>query len=297
MPNRHLFRQNVVDRFAHRDLLIIVVIQLSDVFKTKGKPVIGMLHIPALPGSPQNKLGFANTVDWVLRDAKALSDGGIDGLILENFGDVPFYPRRVPPHTVAFMAVLAREVKLHVDRPLGINVLRNDSASALAIAAAVAAEFIRVNIYTGARLTDQGVIEGVAHRLLRYRKLLGCNVKIFADVDVKHSAPLAVRDLSDEVEETILRGCADGIIVTGSATGKQTALQDLKRATASAHGTPVVAGSGVDVMNVGEVLAVADGLIVGTAFKRDGLSTNPVDSERVRAFMQEVRSCASIERR
>jgi uncharacterized protein len=267
------------------------------VFKTRRKPVIGMLHIPALPGSPGNNLGFAATVDWVLRDAKILADGGIDGFILENFGDVPFYPQRVPPHTVAFMAVLAREVRLYVDRPLGINVLRNDSASALAIAAAVAAEFIRVNIYTGARLTDQGIIQGVAHRLLRYRKMLGCDVKIFADVDVKHSAALAVRDLSDEVEETISRGCADAIIVTGSATGKQTALQDLKRATASARGTPVLAGSGVDIMNVGELLAVADGLIVGTALKSDGLSANPVDTERVRAFMQAVRACASGEHR
>jgi membrane complex biogenesis BtpA family protein len=279
-----------LDSVSHCDLLVVVAIQLSDLFNTRRKPVIGMLHVPALPGSPQNKLGFDALVDWVLRDAKALAGGGIDALILENFGDVPFHPHRVPPHTVAFMAVLAREVRLYLDLPLGINVLRNDSASALAIAAAVAAEFIRVNIYTGARLTDQGVIQGVAHRLLRYRKLLGCDVKIFADVDVKHSAPLAARELSEEVEETVSRGCADGIIVTGSATGKQTALEDLKRATASARGTPVLAGSGVDLMNVAAVLAVADGLIVGTAFKRDGVSTNPVDSERVRAFMEAVRN-------
>jgi membrane complex biogenesis BtpA family protein len=253
------------------------------------KFVIGMLHVPPLPGSPRNDLAFDAIADWVLQDAKALAGGGVDALMLENFGDAPFYPDRAPPHTVAFMAVLAREVKRHVDLPLGINVLRNDSESALAIAAAVAAGFIRVNIHTGARLTDQGIVRGVAHDLLRYRKLLGCDVKIFADVDVKHSAPLAHRELSDEVEETVSRGCADGIIVTGSATGKQTALEDLKTAKAAARAIPVLAGSGVDALNVASVLSVADGVIVGTALKRASVSTNPVDPERVREFMELAR--------
>jgi membrane complex biogenesis BtpA family protein len=262
--------------------------RLSDVFRTT-KPIIGMLHVPALPGSPQNKLTFEAIVDWVVTDAKALAEGGIDGFIIENFGDAPFYPRRVPPHTIAFTTVLAREVRCRLDLPLGVNILRNDSAAALAIAAAVDARFIRVNIYTGARLTDQGLIEGTAHRLLRYRKLLGCDVKVFADVAVKHSTSLAVRELSDEVEETVSRGFADAIIVTGSATGKQTALGDLKRAAAAALGAPVLVGSGVDVRTVAPVLAVADGLIVGTAFKRDSVIANPVDCARVRAFMEAVR--------
>src|SRR5213592_4809579 len=151
--------------------------QLPDVFNIR-KPVIGMLHVPALPGSPQNKLDFNAIIDWVLRDAEALAGGGADGLMIENFGDVPFYPRQVPPHTVAFM-------------------------TALAIEAAVDAALLRVNIHTGARLTDQGLIQGTAHQTLRYRKLLGCDVKIFADVDVKHSAPLASRELRDEVEEVV----------------------------------------------------------------------------------------------
>src|SRR5262245_55992772 len=128
--------------------------QLADLFKAI-KPVIGMLHVPALPGSPQNTLALNAIVDWVLKDAEALAAGGIDGMILENFGDVPFYPGQVPQHTVAFLTVLGREVRRRFDRPsrpLGINVLRNDARSALAIAAEVGAEFIRVNIHTGARL-------------------------------------------------------------------------------------------------------------------------------------------------
>src|SRR5262249_61780994 len=122
------------------------------------KPVIGMLHIPALPGAPLNKLDLKAITRWVVDDAGVLADGGVDGLLLENFGDIPFYPHQVPPHTVAFMTALGVEVKRQFDLPLGINVLRNDPESALAIAAAIPAEFIRINVHIGARLTDQGVI-------------------------------------------------------------------------------------------------------------------------------------------
>jgi membrane complex biogenesis BtpA family protein len=250
------------------------------------KPVIGMLHVPPLPGSPRSSLDFTSIMQWVMRDAEALAGGGIHALMLENFGDAPFYPRRTPPHTVAFMAVLAREIARSFELPLGVNVLRNDAESATAIAAAVGAEFIRVNVLTGARLTDQGIIQARAHRLLRYRKLLGAQVRIFADVDVKHSAPLAVRELRDEVEETVCRGCADGIIITGAATGRQAGLEHLRMAKAAAPGTPVFAGSGVDAGNVADVSSVADGLIVGTAFKQDSVTGNPVDPSRVRAFME-----------
>src|SRR5262245_51749911 len=251
--------------------------------------IIGVLHVPALPGSPRNQLAFKDVVDWVLKDAEALAGGGVDALILENFGDVPFYPTRVPPHTVAFMTAIAGEVRRRFDLPLGINVLRNDAQSALAIASAVSAEFIRVNIHTGARVTDQGLIEGAAYETLRYRRLLNSDVKILSDVDVKHSAPVAARNLGDEVEEIVWRGNADAVIVTGAATGKQTALEDLKIAKHAAGSVPVFAGSGVNVQNVATVLEIADGVIVGTAFKHDGVTSNAVDRDRVRAFVRVVR--------
>jgi membrane complex biogenesis BtpA family protein len=262
--------------------------QLLDIFST-AKPVIGMLHIPALPGSPRNALGLDAIADRVLADAEALNAGGIDGLMIENFGDVPFYPNDVPPHTVAFMTRLALEVKRRFNLPLGINVLRNDGRAALAVAMAAGARFIRVNIYTGARLTDQGVIHGTAHEILRYRKLLGCDVKVFADVDVKHSAPLAVRKLEDDVADIVSRGCADAVIVTGSATGSPTSVEDLQVAKEAAAPAPVIAASGVDLQNAAAILKVADGLIVGTSFKRDNVTTNPVDINRARAFMEAVR--------
>jgi membrane complex biogenesis BtpA family protein len=224
----------------------------------------------------------------VLKDAEALATGGVDALILENFGDVPFYPSRVPTHTVAFMSLLAREVKRGFALPLGINVLRNDAESAIAVATAASAEFVRINIHIGARVTDQGLIEGSAHATLRYRKSLGANIKIFADVDVKHSAPLAARPLEEEVEEIISRGCAEAVIVTGTATGKQTAMDDLRKVKQAAGAVPVLAGSGVDSTNVGEILKIADGVIVGTAFKRNGVTTNPVELSRVRSFMNAI---------
>ena len=264
--------------------------RLLDLFHHADKPVIGVLHAPALPGSPQNTLDFDAILKWVLTDADALAGGGINGMILENFGDVPFYPQHVPPHTVAFMTALGREIRRRFNLPLGINVLRNDARAALAVAAAIDAQFIRVNIHTGARVTDQGLIQGRAHETFRYRKLLGCDVGIFADVDVKHSAPLAARPLTVEVEEIVSRGCADTVIVTGSATGTPAALEDLKTAKAAAREVPVIAGSGVDSTTVTAILKIADGLIVGTALKRDAVTTNPVDGQRVRRFMESVRS-------
>jgi hypothetical protein len=186
------------------------------------------------------------------------------------------------------MTAIGREVKRSTNLPLGINVLRNDPVSAIAIAAAVSAEFIRVNVHTGARVTDQGVIEGTAHETLRYRKLLAAEVRIFADVDVKHSAPVASRALKTEVEELISRGGADAVIVTGAATGKQTALEDLKEAKEAAGTVPVFAGSGVDAGNVRAILRIADGAVIGTAFKSGGITTNPVEPEAVRNLIAAV---------
>src|SRR6516162_7690496 len=255
------------------------------------KPIIGMLHLPPLPGSPQNKLDMDAILDRVLEDAKVLVEGGLHALVIENFGDIPFYPQQVPPHTVAFMTALGLEVKRQFHRPLGINVLRNDAESALAIAAAVSAEFIRVNVHVAARITDQGLIEGTAHRTLRYRKLLGTDTKIFADVDVKHSAPVAARDLKVEVEELVGRGCADAVIVTGSATGAETSMEDLKIAKSASGSAYVIAGSGIDARNIAATLGVADGVIVGTSLKRDGITVNQVDPDRVRALMKAATTC------
>jgi membrane complex biogenesis BtpA family protein len=254
------------------------------------KAVIGMLHLPALPGAPRHSAegGSPGKIrDGVLRDADALVDGGVHGLMLENFGDVPFYPGRVPAHTVAAITAIAVDVRRRFELPLGINVLRNDGVSAMGIAAAVEAEYVRVNVLCGARLADQGIIQGIAHDLLRERATLGAQrVKIFADVDVKHSAPLGPTTIESEVEDTLRRGLADALIVSGSGTGKATDPAHVQRVKQAAGDAPVLVGSGVDERTLPLHLPYADGFIVGTAFKRDGKANNPVERDRVERIMR-----------
>src|SRR5256885_841159 len=183
---------------------------LNPAWKSGTKIVIGMLHLPALPGAPMYSQSVASIREGLIRDAQILAEGGVHGLMMENFGDVPFYPDRVPAHVIAQMTALACEVRRKVDLPLGINVLRNDGRGALAVAHACGASFIRVNVLCGARVADQGLIQGIAHELLRERALLdAASIKIFADVDVKHSVALAERALEDEVDDLIKRALAD----------------------------------------------------------------------------------------
>jgi membrane complex biogenesis BtpA family protein len=165
--------------------------------------------------------------------------------------------------------------------------LRNDGVSALAIAAAVEAEYVRVNVLCGARLADQGIIQGIAHDLLRERAILNAQrVKIFADLDVKHSAPLAPITIESEVEDTLKRGLADALIVSGSGTGKATDPAHVQRVKHAAGDAPVFVGSGVDERTLAAHLSYADGFIIGTAFKRDANANNPVDRDRVERIMR-----------
>ena len=253
------------------------------------RPVIGMVHLLPLPGAPR----FGGDVGAIryaaLRDAEALASGGVQGIMMENFGDVPFYPGRVPAAVLAHVTAIAAEIRRRVDVPLGINVLRNDGQSALAVAHAVGAAFIRVNVLSGARVTDQGIVQGIAHDLLRERAQLGAaDVKILADVDVKHSAPLAPRPLVDEVNDTIERGLADAVIVSGAGTGKPTDPRHVRTVKDAAGETPVFIGSGISAATV-EQFDAADGFIVGTAFKRGGDVAAPVDVGRVREFVALVK--------
>ncbi len=260
---------------------------LSEIFPTS-KPVVGMLHAPPLPGSPGYGGDLRAVREAVLRDAEAMVESGIHGLVLENFGDAPFWPRRVPAEVVAQMTALAVEIGRRFPVPLGINVLRNDGRSALAVAQAAGARFVRVNVLCGARLTDQGILEGIAAKLLRDRARLRADIKILADVDVKHSAPLASRPLEEEAEETLQRGGADGLVVSGPGTGKPADPRKLRAVRKAARGAPVFVGSGISAENVGEYLPWADGFLVGTWLKRDGSVTAPVDPARVKTLLRRI---------
>jgi uncharacterized protein len=255
------------------------------------KSVIGMVHLRALPGAPGYDGNLARVRDDAVRDAERLASGGVDSIMIENFGDVPFFKTGVAASTIASLAVIAADVKKASGLPIGINCLRNDGCAAVSIACAVGAAFVRVNVLTCARVTDQGVIEGIAAELLRLRSHLRADaVQIMADVDVKHSAPLAVRPLEEEVADTVERGGADALIVSGSGTGKPTDPQKCQRVKRVADYLPVYVGSGVTLDTVGEFMASADGFIVGTHFKVDGLVDQPVDVARVKAFVGRVRN-------
>ena len=243
-----------------------------------------------MPGDPGYiDGGFEGVRDFARRDIEALLTGGISQMIVENFGSAPFRKGTVDdpvePHVHAFMARIVADA-MGEGAVVGVNCLRNDGVGALGVAAATGAHFIRVNVLSGAYVTDQGLIEGEAARLLRYRRALGVdNVAIIADVLVKQASPLAPLRIEDAVKDTVHRGGASAIVVSGSGTGAATDLGELERASSVAT-VPVLVGSGATLQSVRGLRSFADGLIVGTALKRDGNVRSPVDPDRVRAFVE-----------
>lgn len=259
---------------------------ILDEFESRA-PVLGMVHLPALPGAPDYDGSRDAISERLLADARTLESGGVDGILLENFGDAPFYPTSVPTHTVADLASLATTLTDTVEVPVGVNVLRNDAEAALSVAAAAGASFVRVNVHVGAAATDQGLVEGRAHETVRLRERIDADgVAILADVHVKHATPVGDATLEQVALETVVRGGADGVIVSGAGTGSVTPLSDVERVVDAVRTRdrpiPVFVGSGVTPETVGDCLAVgATGVIVGTALKAGGETTNPVSRERV----------------
>lgn len=269
-------------------------VDLNQTFKTD-RPIIGVVHLLPLPTSSRWGGSLAAVIDRAEQEATALASGGVDGIIVENFFDAPFVKDRVDPAVVSAMTLIVQQLKQLVTLPIGLNVLRNDAHSGLAIASCVQAQFIRVNVLTGVMATDQGIIEGQAHSLLRYRRELGSDIKIFADVLVKHARPLSSTNLTNAVQDTIERGLADAVILSGWATGNPPNLEDLELATAAANGTPVFIGSGADWENISTLMPAADGVIVSSSLKRHGRREQPVDPIRVSQFVEAARrSCTRV---
>lgn len=254
------------------------------------KPIIGMVHLWPLPGAPgYTGYGMDQVTERALEDARTLVKGGIDGLMVENMWDLPYYVgRAVPPEEMTCQAVAARAVVEEVDAPVGINVVHNGGLVTLAIAVAAGANFIRVCLLTGAQVWDTGELDhGCAADLMRKRKELQAeHIKIFADVDKKHSVRFPGIDLTTHIEWTEFYG-ADAIVVSGKMTGAAPDLEKVKRACELAT-RPVLLGSGTTEGNIGEFLRYADGAIVGSSLKRDGDPTNPVDLKRVQRYMEAV---------
>ena len=255
--------------------------------------LIGVVHLPALPGDPEyDGRSLDDIIQFALTDAKNIVEGGIKAVIIENFGSAPFpkgtREQPMPPHHLAIMSIVAHELrKVYPELTLGINCLRNDAQAAMGIAVAVGAQFIRVNVLSGAYVTDQGIIEGDAYGLLRYRQLLNANpIAILADVLVKHATPLAPLSATDATKDTLLRGHADAVIVTGSGTGEPVDRRTLEDVFRAADGMPVLLGSGTKPETLPNYASFIKGAIVGTALKVNGKVQNPVDIERVKKLVK-----------
>jgi membrane complex biogenesis BtpA family protein len=253
------------------------------------KPVIAMIHVGALPGTPAGGRPLREIEAQALREAKIYRDAGVHGLMLENMHDTPYLRGRVGPEIVAAMAVIAHAVKAATALPCGVQVLAAANQEALAVALAAGLDFIRAEGFAFAHVADEGFIQSSAAELLRYRRAIGADhVHVWADVKKKHSshaitADVGIGETAHAVE--FMRG--DAVIVTGAVTGdapQPDDIREVKRATR----LPAYLGSGVTAANVGAFLAGADGFIVGSEFKTAGHWSGAVEARRVKRFMTAV---------
>lgn len=265
---------------------------------------IAVIHLPALPGSPlANKYlpheAIALAGYQAIAEAKILIKNGFDGIIIENFGDMPFYKNKVPPETIASMAVIGAAIReLSPKIKLGINILRNDASSALAVAAVIQADFIRVNILSGVSATDQGWIESEAAFILRERDRLNANhIHILADVHVKHAITYHNHDLEIAIEEVSQRGLASGVIITGETTGRGPSLDLIQQAVrySKKAGTQLYIGSGCTDQNIPEILKIGGanktqiGMIIGSALRKSGQAGKALDTNRIKKITKSLK--------
>ena len=251
------------------------------------RPLLGVVHLGPLPSSPWHA-----TMDAVLgaavADAAAFAAGGFDGLVIENFGDAPFHKGTiddpVPPDVPAALALAAHTIRRETGLPIGINCLRNDGIAAVAAAAVAGARWVRINVLAGAYVTDQGVIAGEAARVFAYRKRLGSDVAVLADLQVKHATPLGEFDLATAAADLAERSGAAGLVLSGSRTGQPVDLATLATAREAVGAFPIWLGSGLTPENAAQLWPRCDGAFVGTYCKRDGRVREPVDPARVRAL-------------
>jgi uncharacterized protein len=257
---------------------------MNTLFRPRGKSLIGVVHLRPLPGSPRWQGDIESLIEFAVKDARAYERGGAHAVFIENFGDIPFTKGPVAPETIAAMAAAGRAIRQAVELAIGFNVLRNDARAALALCAVCGGSFIRVNVHTGAMLTDQGLIEGNAYETLRYRQRICPDVQIFADVHVKHAVPLGNWTIEDAARDTVERGLADALIVSGAGTGLAADVADVERVRRTARSAKILLGSGVTVANLRDFQPAADGFIVGSSLKAGGKVSNPVDARRVAAL-------------
>ena len=252
-------------------------------------PVIGVIHVGALPGTPRGEKRVAELVRQAQEEARVYRECGVDGVIIENMHDVPYLKGEVGPEIVAAMTAIGGEVKVECGLPVGIQILAGGNVEAMAVAHAAGLDFIRAEGYAYAHVADEGIIQASAAKLLRYRKMIGAErVQVWADVKKKHSAHAITADVSlGQTAETVEFMGADCVIVTGSVTGEAPQVADVKEAKTHCH-LPIFLGSGISDSNIDQFYNEADGFIIGTYFKVDGLWSNTVDPTRVTHFINKL---------
>jgi membrane complex biogenesis BtpA family protein len=254
------------------------------------KPVVGVIHVGALPGTPASRLGVDELTELAVGEAARYREGGVDGLMIENMHDVPYLRGAVGPEIVAALAVVARAVKTETGLPVGVQILAGANVEALAVAHASSLDFIRAEGFVFAHVADEGIIESSAAELLRFRRHIGAErVRVWADVKKKHASHAITADISlGEMAATVEFMRGDAVIVTGSVTGEPPRIADVREAKSHCR-LPVLLGSGVTDENVAEFYEAADGFIVGSYFKERGLWSNAVERVRVERLTDAVR--------
>lgn len=254
----------------------------------RDRALVGMVHVEALPGTPRSRRSVREIAAQAVDEATLLAEAGFDALILENMHDTPYLRRGVGPEITAAMTAVALRVRDAVAKPLGIQILAGANTDALAVAHATGCGFIRAEGFIFASVADEGLLdEADAGRLLRYRRAIGADdIAIFADIKKKHSSHAVTADVSlDETAEAAAFFGADGVIVTGRATGDPTDAQDVATVRAACD-VPVLVGSGVTPDACRELLAHAHALIVGSGYKADGRWDHPPDPDRVASLVR-----------
>ncbi len=256
------------------------------------KPIIGMVHLRPLPGSPFYQQGdMRKIIDTAVEEARTLAEGGIDGLQVENMWDHPYLKDDDIGHeTTASLSVCAYAVMCAVDIPVGINCHLNGSIQAIAAAGASGASWIRVFELANTYISNAGIVEASGPRALRYRHAIGADqVRIFGDVLVKHGSHFITSDRGiGEQAYDVESFKGDAVIVTGGATGEKPGIEEL-HSVRSAVSIPVFVGSGITLENVASYFALIDGAIIGSEFKEDGKWQNPVSLRRTKKFMEKVK--------
>lgn len=272
--------ENIKDRKGEIEL------QFKELFNKK--PIIGMIHLLPLPGSPNYQGDIESIEKRALDDLKALTEGGVDAFIIENFGDVP-YDNEISLEGYSVMLSIINKIQQHTSLPFGINIQFNSTEQEWAMAFATHAAFIRVESFVENRIGTHGISFTAAPKLMRQKKQYPSECMIFSDVHVKHSYPMTEISLEDAIHEAYSSG-ASAVIITGRATGKQPEIEDVRKIKELYPDIPVLIGSGINERNAAEYLSVSDGIIVGSSIKYGGDVNQSIDEIRVKHFMEAVRT-------